>query len=207
VRDIAASIVSTGAEILRLTVSPIHIHRQCIALEGLEVRHARRRKGLSTGTNLADRLFQKRPGVSREQPQGFVPVLARRFRSRAVLELENLALRQQLHLGGLARRPIPTPGGNRRPQTATYFAHLKGCRFRSASLPDKALNEKGPSQAPRLRGYELWRLLASSSVARVLSEEPGNVTAHSKPSAALCLAHSSGISIPRLRASPVRSAG
>jgi hypothetical protein len=48
-------------------------------------------------------------------------------------------------LGRAVRSRLPTPGRNRLPKAATYFAHLKGYRFRSASPPDEALNEKGPN--------------------------------------------------------------
>jgi hypothetical protein len=43
--------------------------------------------------------------------RSIVSVLARRFRSRAVLELENLALRHQLHV--LRRQRPGRPGGSR----------------------------------------------------------------------------------------------
>src|ERR1019366_3697022 len=58
--------------------------------------------------------------------RSIVSVLARRFCSRAVLELEKPALRHQLHLGGLARRRLPDARPKPAPKGRNLFRPLEG---------------------------------------------------------------------------------
>ncbi len=71
------------------------------------------------------------------------PFLGADFRSGEMTQMDNT--RQADDPSHPRARGNAGPGGSRVPKAATYFAYLKGYRFRSAALPDLALNEKRPS--------------------------------------------------------------